>query len=97
MAQAPPRHPGVLNKGLGSDRPPSAARERGQRLIANPPAKPSPSGAILGERAGGPNAAHPDTQTVSNNLYLRPEQTDGKLTLENTGKTSKTAVSLKPD
>ena len=33
---------------------------------------------FLGERAGGPNAAHPVTQTVSN-PYLRRELGDGKL------------------
>ena len=48
------------------------------------PAKPVPVwGAILGERAGGPNAAHPVTQTVSN-PYLRLETGNGKLVAEKT-------------
>jgi hypothetical protein len=91
-AWARPRQSGVLNKSLGFDlspsKPPGFAksglakrwRERGIGRISS--AKPVPrclwwGKQILGERAGGPNTAHPVTQTVSN-PYLRLESADGK-------------------
>jgi hypothetical protein len=76
-------NPGVLNKGLGFDRPPRLGAHRTGRKL---PAMPVP-GSLLGARflaslPGGPNAAHPRTQTVSNSLYLRPEAGDGKQVAE---------------
>ena len=94
-ALALPRHSGVLNMSLGLDRPPAEcawfaktlARARVARIT---PAKPVPKivskgDQILGERAGGPNAAHRVTQTVSN-PYLRVETGDGKHIAEKTHK-----------
>ena len=89
FAAAPPCHSGVLNKGPGFDWPPSTApqREQGSVVIARQAGPPKHlwRAATLGERAGGPNAAHPDTQTVST-PYLRLETGDGKLVSENTPK-----------
>jgi hypothetical protein len=85
-AKALPRHSGVLNKSLGLDRPPvecAMARTWVDRMT---PAKPVPVGSSPDERAGGPNAAQPVTQTVSN-PYLRVETADGKLLPEKTQET----------
>ena len=61
---------------------------------ANGPQR-SPDGEhILGERAGGPNAAHPVTQTVSN-PYLRRESGDGKLVAEKPQQATGCAVAVK--
>jgi hypothetical protein len=63
---APPRHSGVLNKGLGFERLPVESAQFGRvrgiaRLSpANPVLQKSfLKGPIFGERAGGPNAAQP--------------------------------------
>jgi hypothetical protein len=78
---APPRYSGVLNKGLGCDRSPvdCAAARTGvdHRALAKRFPKADMGKQLLDERAGGPNAAHPDTQTVSN-PYLRPAIFYGK-------------------
>src|SRR5882757_6640043 len=89
-ALAPPRQSGVLNKSLGFEQPLSKARGslkpwRGQRLIASRWPNRSPNclegRAVPGQRAEGPNAAHPVTQTVST-PYLRLETRNGKLVAE---------------
>ena len=58
----------------------SAATEKSTKTKSRP--EISDGGAILGKRAGGPNAAHPVTQTVSN-PYLRLETGNGKQSLKN--------------
>ena len=94
-ARALPRHSGVLNMSLGFDRPSAEcawfAKTLARTGVARiTPAKPVPKivskgDQILGERAGGPNAAHRVTQTVSN-PYLRVETGDGKHIAEKTHK-----------
>src|SRR5882757_6187469 len=83
---APPRQSGVLNKSLGFERPLSKARGsvkpwRGQGQVASRSPSRSPKfarrGAVPDQRAEGPNAAHPVTQTVST-PYLRLETRNGK-------------------
>ena len=91
-AWARPRQSGVLNKSLGIDRSPSKPpgfakagsaklrRKREDRShLARQASSPKPlqGEQIPGERAGGPNSAHPVTQNVSN-PYLRLESLDGK-------------------
>jgi len=105
-ALAPPRQSGVLNKSLGFDRPLSKsawfrktlARTGAGRLSAAKPVPPKHvrKGAILGNRAGGPNAAHPVTQTVST-PYLRFETANGKLVAEKPHKPQAGGVSLSSD
>ena len=104
-ASAPPRQSGVLNKSLGFGRPLSKAPGslkswHGQESIACRLPSRSPNvfcrGAILGKRAGGPNVAHPVTQTVSN-PYLRLETGNGKLVAEKPHKPRACAGSLSSD
>ena len=79
---------GVLNKSLGFDRSaaknvalvsPNLGANGSRSLLAAKPVPPMPLSReqILGGRAGGPNTAHPVTQTVST-PYLRPNPRNGK-------------------
>jgi len=72
-----PLHPDVLNKGIGSDRPPSTAPKRGANGGRWAFPEQGPVRRSFGKRAGGPNAAQPDAQTVSV-TYLRLDEGVGK-------------------
>jgi hypothetical protein len=67
------RHERLVSQNLGARR---GGRSDTARQMA--PKSLSNGERFLGERAGGPNAAHPVTQTVSN-PYLRRRLGDGKL------------------
>ena len=89
--QGPRRRSAVCRKRLVLEK-----TRRVQGSLAYRPPSRFPWEAILGERAGGPNAAQPGTQTVST-PYLRLEIPDGKLVAEKTHKPQAWGAPLSSD
>src|SRR6478672_2980477 len=75
---------------------PMARTRAGRISFAKPVPTLSGGGAVPGQRAGGPNAAHPVTQTVST-PYLRLETGNGKLVAEKPHKPQAGGASLSSD